>query len=214
MQSIVLNPQSPNPDGRERILRAATELFALHGFDGVSISDVARAAGTVKSAIYHHFVNKKALYLEVLKETCRASRAEMDAGAQGETWLARLRGAARVAGRIMGPRSHVFNLILEGMGQTAPEGGPSDGPILVELREQFTHVLAREIAAGMAAGDLKQMDPERASFCLVGLIAALLRARPADFEAQIDFALDIFLNGAMPRSFASPLAASQDMTGI
>ncbi len=206
-KTIVLNSQPHTIDGRERILRAATELFALRGFDGVSISDVAHAAGTVKSAIYHHFASKQALYLEVLKETCRQSREQMDAGAQGDTWLARLRGASMVVGRIMGPRSHVFNLILEGMGQTAPDERRGDGTILAELREQFTHVLAREIAAGVAAGDLKTMDPERASLGLIGLIAALLRARPGDFQEQINFALEIFLNGAVPRSLASPLAS-------
>ncbi len=203
-KSIVLNPRSPAIDGRERILRAATDLFAVHGFDGVSISDVASAAGTVKSAIYHHFANKQALYLEVLQETCRASQAQMDAEARGLTWRERLRGAAVVVGRIMGPGSHVFNLILEGMGQAVSASEHGEAPIVGELREQFTHVIAREIAAGVAAGDCKPLDPERAALGLIGLIAALRRARPSDFETQIDFALDIFLNGVMPRSFVSP----------
>ncbi|MCL4394619.1 MAG: TetR/AcrR family transcriptional regulator, partial [Chloroflexi bacterium] len=55
----------------------------------MSVSDVAVAAGVVKSAIYHHFENKEALYLAVLKEVALQSRDQMREGAQGDTWRAR-----------------------------------------------------------------------------------------------------------------------------
>jgi AcrR family transcriptional regulator len=50
---------SHDSDGRTRILNSASILFAERGFRGVSISDVADAAGLVKSSIYHHFANKR-----------------------------------------------------------------------------------------------------------------------------------------------------------
>ena len=70
-------------DGRHRILQAASALFAQRGFGGVSISDVAKSAGLVKSSIYHHFENKQALYEAVLTEVCRFSREQMEAAAKG-----------------------------------------------------------------------------------------------------------------------------------
>lgn len=51
----------------QKILFEAQRLFAQRGFDGVSISDVAEAAGVSKANIFHHFGNKQALYMEVLK---------------------------------------------------------------------------------------------------------------------------------------------------
>jgi AcrR family transcriptional regulator len=43
------------------------ERFARYGYDGVSIGDIASAAGLSKSALYWHFPGKEALYLDCLK---------------------------------------------------------------------------------------------------------------------------------------------------
>jgi AcrR family transcriptional regulator len=183
--------------GRGRILQAAVRLFAQSGFNGVSISDVAASALVVKSAIYHHFSSKEALYLAVLDETCRLSSVQMAASAQGATWSERLRGAVLVLGRLVGPRSHVLSLILEGMAQTSPASFPADAAALAGLRREFTSVIAREIGAGIAAYDLNPIDPELASLCLIGLVTAALQASPdSSGDAQVSFALDLFLHGA------------------
>ncbi len=188
-------------DGRLRILQAASKLFAQRGYNGVSISDVAEDAHVVKSAIYHHFPSKEALYLAVLQETTRSSHDLMVAGAKGETWLERLRGTALVVGKLVGPRSHVFTLILERLAQTASEITSTDITTLQTLRREFTSVLAEEIAAGIAAGDLKPIDPEVGSLCLIGLIAAALQSTPNSFdESLVNLAVDLFLYGAARRT--------------
>ncbi len=187
-------------DGRLRILRAASKLFAQRGYDGVSISDVAEDAHVVKSAIYYHFSNKDALYLAVIQDMTRSSRDMMAAGAKGDTWLERLRGSALVAGRLVGPRSHVFSLILERLAQAASDFHATDLATFETLRREFTSVLAEEIAAGIAAGDLKPIDPDVGSLCLIGLIAAALQSTPNSFdESLVNLAVDLFLHGAARR---------------
>jgi len=47
---------------RGRILDAARELFALHGFAGASLSAIARHAKTSKSLLLHHFASKAQLW--------------------------------------------------------------------------------------------------------------------------------------------------------
>ena len=49
-----------------RILRASMDLFATRGFDGASISAIARRAGESRSAVFWHFGTKAALF----KEAC------------------------------------------------------------------------------------------------------------------------------------------------
>lgn len=49
----------------QRLLDAATELFAAHGFGDVSLDDVARAAAVTRGAVYHHYRNKAALFAAV-----------------------------------------------------------------------------------------------------------------------------------------------------
>jgi AcrR family transcriptional regulator len=51
---------------RAAIVRAATALFADRGFAGVSVQDVADAAGTHKRTVLYHFDTKEALYEHVL----------------------------------------------------------------------------------------------------------------------------------------------------
>jgi AcrR family transcriptional regulator len=52
---------------RERVIRAATELFAAHGYDGTSTEAVLQASGVSRGSLYHHFANKEALFLAVLE---------------------------------------------------------------------------------------------------------------------------------------------------
>lgn len=50
------------------ILRAAEHLFALHGYDGVSMNAVAQEAGVSKANVFHHFGSKEELYMAVLRQ--------------------------------------------------------------------------------------------------------------------------------------------------
>ncbi|BAT58977.1 HTH-type transcriptional regulator YjdC [Variibacter gotjawalensis] len=48
-------------DTRDRILRAADELFYGHGINSVGVDAIAAAAGVTKRTLYHHFDSKDAL---------------------------------------------------------------------------------------------------------------------------------------------------------
>lgn len=54
-------------DTRDRLLHAATRLFADKGFYGASIADIADAVGITKQALIHHFETKEKLYGFVLQ---------------------------------------------------------------------------------------------------------------------------------------------------
>ena len=46
---------------RERILDHAKKLFALHGFDEVTVADIAEAAGVARATVFNNFASKHAL---------------------------------------------------------------------------------------------------------------------------------------------------------
>src|SRR5688572_10676510 len=52
---------------RERILEAATEVFAEHGYAAASMGEIAARAGVVASVIYDHFTSKRDLHIELLQ---------------------------------------------------------------------------------------------------------------------------------------------------
>ena len=65
------------PGKKTEILSAAVSLFARHGYEGASVSAIAREAGVAKSTILHHFPSKKELYVAVNKAPYEALRAAM-----------------------------------------------------------------------------------------------------------------------------------------
>ena len=56
-----------DPSTRERVVGAATRLFADGGYGLTSMRDIARAARIRAATLYHHFKSKDQLYHEVLE---------------------------------------------------------------------------------------------------------------------------------------------------
>src|SRR4051794_40782483 len=57
---------------RERILNAAAQLFAEHGFASASMPAIAELSGITAGSIYRHFTSKAELLLEVVKRALEA----------------------------------------------------------------------------------------------------------------------------------------------
>lgn len=200
MTHIKTPPVKGEVVGRDRIVQAASTLFAQRGYYAVSISDVAQAAGVVKSAIYHHFDSKEELYVAVLQETARQCREALEASAQGRTWQARLRGATRALGALLGPRSHVLSLIVGRISQLPINDDPEIAGTLATFRTEFGGVLLREIQTGIAKGDLRHVNPYVATACLIGVIAGSLQSDMEMPEAErMDLAFDLFIRGIEKR---------------
>ena len=56
---------------RESILRAATKVFAKHGYDGGSVEKISKAAKSYDRMIYYYFGSKEGLFIAVLEEIYR-----------------------------------------------------------------------------------------------------------------------------------------------
>jgi AcrR family transcriptional regulator len=70
---------------RERILDAASELFAARGYAGAGVDRLAERSGIAKTAIYYHFGNKEGLLAAVLERAATQ-------------WIEGIQDAARRAG--------------------------------------------------------------------------------------------------------------------
>jgi AcrR family transcriptional regulator len=52
---------------RGELISAATRLFAERGYAGVGTEEIVRAAGVTRGALYHHFADKRELFLAVFE---------------------------------------------------------------------------------------------------------------------------------------------------
>lgn len=57
-----------NGDKRTEVLKVASQYFLEHGYEGASISAMARESGISKESIYRYFKSKDELFKEVIKE--------------------------------------------------------------------------------------------------------------------------------------------------
>jgi TetR/AcrR family transcriptional regulator, regulator of cefoperazone and chloramphenicol sensitivity len=72
---------SPSAATRQSLLKAATVLFAEHGYDGASVRAIVTRARANQAAINYHFGGKEELYLEVLRAAFEAfTRGDREAG--------------------------------------------------------------------------------------------------------------------------------------
>lgn len=54
-------------DTKEKILLTSLRLFALKGFDAVSVSDIAAELGITKGALYKHYTNKRSIFDSIVE---------------------------------------------------------------------------------------------------------------------------------------------------
>lgn len=64
---------------RCHIMKTALALFCAQGLARTSLTDIARAAGLTRGAIYWHFKNKEELFFSLWKELCEPLSHQLDA---------------------------------------------------------------------------------------------------------------------------------------
>lgn len=88
------------PSSREKILEAAEPAFAISGFAGTGMRQIAATVGLSKSSLFHHFPTKLELYAEVLDRVIERLESRLfESGAQPRTaadqldhWIASIVG--------------------------------------------------------------------------------------------------------------------------
>src|SRR5918995_7527242 len=78
----VVRPSS-GAEKRDLILRAATKVFAQHGYFQSQVADVARVAGVAAGTVYLYFKSKDDLLVSIFERSMREVLAEGRAAIDG-----------------------------------------------------------------------------------------------------------------------------------
>ena len=86
--------RSNGADTRERIIQAATAEFKLVGYDGTTVSSIARASGVTTPALYWHFPSKEEICFACLERWYDEQYAVLCAANVGQNASERLASVA------------------------------------------------------------------------------------------------------------------------
>jgi AcrR family transcriptional regulator len=157
---------------RAEICRTAAQIFLERGFDGTSVSDLARALGMTKAGLYHYFMSKEALLFEIMNFGLDQVRDEVvipvRAMRDPETRLRQIvMRHARITTRARGA---VARLVDE------TRALPPAFRKRVEQRQRVYFDLIRDTLSELkASGRLRDIEPTVAAFSLLGMILWLPR---------------------------------------
>ncbi len=193
-------------DTKQKIIKVAGRMFAEHGFDGVSVRDVVRAAKVNLGAITYHFGGKEQLYEAVIQEKAMPLRD----------------GSMRIVGSDLSPREKLSE-ILRGFAMQVLHVDPTIRLLFAESMRRRRHAPKSVIEAhkkrdqlvgdiirqGVADGSFRQCNVVHSTRVFFGLLSFYMM-HPANKRAEgrggaaypkrqvneiVDNALDIFFGG-------------------
>src|SRR5207302_3141592 len=157
------------PKSRERLLAAATELFAEHGFEKATVAAVARRAHTSQSQLLKHFGDKNGLLAAVLS-----------GGWQQLNFAIRL-AIARIPSAA-DQLSLILDMLLNYLeaNKAFSQVLLRDGDRLIELDgglREFTEILDGVFEWMLATSESPSISPHALRVGLMGALIAMLRER-------------------------------------
>ena len=157
----------------ERVLDAATEVFAVSGPDA-SVDEIARRAGVGHATVFRRFPTKADLMYAVVERHVDELRSLAEKALAlpdpGEAFFGFVRGAAELG------------MTLPGLQKCVVECGEKPGA--AELEQLMDRIVSRAQRAGAVRRDLKPRD--------VGSLirAALFAAPPEQWRSYLDVVLE------------------------
>ena len=152
---------------RERILRAALEVFARKGYHRAVVDDIVRASETSKGAVYHHFPNKEAIFLALVDDfAARLADALARAIAGSHGALGKVEAALRAGLETFARNRDLARLLL----LEALSLGPAYETKRTEIHERFAALIGGYLDQAVEEGAIPKLDTRVATLAWLGAV--------------------------------------------
>ena len=152
---------------RERILRAALEVFARKGYHRAVVDDIVRASETSKGAVYHHFPNKEAIFLALVDDfAARLADAVARAIAGSHGALGKVEAALRAGLETFARNRDLARLLL----LEALSLGPAYETKRTEIHERFAALIGGYLDQAVEEGAIPKLDTRVATLAWLGAV--------------------------------------------
>ena len=178
----------PRGTARARLLDAAEELFAAHGFAATTTREIAERAGTSRGMVFYHFPSKEALLETLLAE--RSPQADLAAILDGHAGAPReaLRALARAIDETVAQRGEVLRIMLH-----------SEDPATTELFQRYVEgaveALARYLHAELGASGLGASQARALAYAFLSTTLLTRLRLTAAPDTVVDDTIEVLLSG-------------------
>lgn len=151
---------------RQRLLYAARDLFAQHGYEGTSVRDITSRAKVNLGAITYHFGSKEALFHAVIGTIAGPLvEAVTRAAGEGGTPLERVEAMTRAVGQHVQAHPWAPRVMLRELASDRRMPPP-----MVEAWKRNLGTLTGIIVAGQQDGSIRAGDPRLLALSTIGQV--------------------------------------------
>jgi len=145
------------------ILQTAEKLFGEKGYRGVSIDEIAKAAGVSKGLVFYHFTSKKALVEHILRDAMTTVLTRWDAIAWSDkSARAKLGAAVEACFDIFQSRPYLLRIAFF---EAIFEDDMKD--VLARISEETVVRIDKLVKDGIATGEFRPVDSRIAASLLL-----------------------------------------------
>lgn len=180
---------------RARLLEAAEVEFGQKGFYEAQVVDITRRAGVAHGTFYTYFPSKEAIFVELVREINSQLRAHLGAAIAGLPDRCQIECAGFQAFfEFIKGHPHAYRIVRE---------AEFVGSIGRWYYERLAQGYVPALAKAMAAGQIRELDPEALAYALMG-IGHFIALRWVVWEgkavpnAVFASMMDFILNGLLP----------------
>jgi AcrR family transcriptional regulator len=161
--------------GRQCILDQAQQQFFARGYHGVSIRDIVQACGLSNAALYYHFGSKQNLYVEVIRRfVTSVIQPVQEAESVNGSSRDRLTNMVLAFSRFLSESKSELHMLLRDLTECE---GEEIQQLIPEVMGQIMAPFATVLEAGIAGGEIRDVDVPRTSFLLLGMLNSLVARR-------------------------------------
>ena len=189
------------PEKRQRILKAALNVFAERGFYNAKVSEVARRAGVADGTIYLYFKNKDDLLIKLFEDRMDRinKRLRIELEILGGDVITRIRRMMELHIRLAEDDPQLAELITVEARQSTKFIKEYNNPRFLE----YLSILRSLVEEGQRNGELRNgIDSRIVVRAIFGALDELLltltltaKSRSIDFKEAAGHISDLFING-------------------
>ncbi|MCC3355498.1 TetR/AcrR family transcriptional regulator [Bacillus sp. REN16] len=147
---------------REKLLRAAEEVFGQKGYYETSIVNISQEANVAQGTFYNYFPSKKDIFDELIRQYSRELRlAIKEEMGKAKTFEEAQRKGFKAFFTWVKDRRNLYSIVQQAV--------VVDKDLYRWYYDKLANGFSKSLSAGIGVGEFKEIDQETVAYCLMSI---------------------------------------------